>query len=202
MLRWVGSATCHRRSATATAAWRNLSCSLTVWSRYGRASARRTPSAQSPLLDRFNSAGITAQAISPTGPAGYEVLIDNQCIDFQTGDIELATEGGIERDGDARFQPIGEPGPSTPVRDRLGFRRQIDGDVVYYILPEAWKMIMAGRDPDATARQLLSLGVLLPGESNRTQKKVRVPGLKTTQRVFAVAHSTLFADLDRGTAAC
>jgi hypothetical protein len=36
------------------------------------------------------SAPASAQTISPTCPAGYEVLIDNQCIDYETGYIVLA----------------------------------------------------------------------------------------------------------------
>lgn len=95
----------------------------------------------------------------------------------------------IERDGASRFQRIGS---NDPVHGRLGFMRETNGEVIYLIPPETWKSLMAGRDPERTARDLIARGIMEPGEGGRTQRKERLPGHKNSQRVYAVCHSALF----------
>lgn len=104
----------------------------------------------------------------------------------------------IERDGTAKFQ---KPESTEPIRDRLGYIKRKsaveDGShvesITYLILPEAWKSIMAGRDPGRVARDLLDRGILMPGENGRPQRKERLTGMPP-QRFYVVPHNALFAD--------
>ena len=105
----------------------------------------------------------------------------------------------VERDGAAKFQ---RPNSAEPVRDRLGYIKRdaiLDRDgsnvdlITYLILPQAWKAIMAGRDHERIARDLVTKNILLPGEGNRTQRKVRLPH-QQPQRFYVIPHAALFAE--------
>jgi uncharacterized protein (DUF927 family) len=96
----------------------------------------------------------------------------------------------IERDA-VRFQKFAS---AEPVRDRLGFVRDDGGDTEYLILPEMWKVLMAGRDPRRVARDLADRGILKRDSEMRPDRKERLPGMKRTQRVFVVGHNALFDD--------
>ena len=102
----------------------------------------------------------------------------------------------IERDGVSRFQRIlqNDSVSPEPVRERLGFVRPADGDILYLILPEAWRSLMVGRDPERTARDLMDRGIIKPGENNRTKRNERLPGHPKPQRFVVVSHSALFGD--------
>jgi putative DNA primase/helicase len=107
----------------------------------------------------------------------------------EADDAVLHLRAIIERDGAARFQRLDS---TDPVPNRIGFIREADGDIVYLIPPETWKMVMAGRDPGRAARFLLEKGILQPGEGNRLQRKERLLRGANPQRVYAVRHSALF----------
>ncbi|WP_072389081.1 DUF927 domain-containing protein [Hyphomicrobium sp. CS1BSMeth3] len=99
----------------------------------------------------------------------------------------------IERDGASRFQK--DSSPSDAVRDRLGFTKPDvnTGDVLYLFQAEAWKSIMAGRDPGRIARELVGRRIIRPGENGRTQRKERLSG-HPPQRFYVISHTALFAD--------
>ena len=87
------------------------------------------------------------------------------------------------------------PGSSEVVHQRLGYIREIEGDIEYMISRESWKALMAGRDARRTARELAG-----PAEfSNTTWKGDQTPrsvcpAISNSQRVYVVRHAALFAD--------
>jgi len=105
----------------------------------------------------------------------------------------------IQRDGDSRFQALEriQSGKwqfrgNYPVKDRLGFVREVDGDKEYVIQPETWNELMRGRDA-TVAKQLAEKGVL-KAEAGRPYKKSRLPGFPDPIRVYVVNNAILFAD--------
>jgi uncharacterized protein (DUF927 family) len=97
--------------------------------------------------------------------------------------------------GSSRFERIFRTGDDDaprrehemPVRDRCGYREDVDGTVVYYVLPSMWKSeICADLDPNHAAKLLRDRGVLQPGEGTRLQKKVRLPENPKGARVYAL----------------
>ena len=102
----------------------------------------------------------------------------------------------IERDGASRFQSAN----GDPVRDRLGFVREIEGgDTQYLVMREAWRALMIGRDAGRAARDLVARAIVIPGSDGRPTRKERVPGHKNPQRVYVISHAAIFDDGEAGT---
>ncbi len=80
------------------------------------------------------------------------------------------------------------------LHNRIGFIKGGDENAMYFIPPESWKSLMAGRDPDRAARVLREKGILQPGEDGRLQRKERVPGSSHPRRVYAICHVALFRE--------
>jgi uncharacterized protein (DUF927 family) len=97
----------------------------------------------------------------------------------------------IERDGASRFQ---RSSSTEVVHQRLGYIREIEGDIEYMIPRESWKALMAGRDARRTARELAERGILKRDSEGRPDPKERVAGHKYSQRVYVVRHAALFTD--------
>lgn len=75
----------------------------------------------------------------------------------------------------------------TIVRDRCGFRAEVDGATIYYVLPAMWRdEICADLDPGYVAKLLRERGVLHSGEGTHIQKKVRLPDYPNGTRVYVV----------------
>ena len=97
--------------------------------------------------------------------------------------------------GRSRFEQIhradgtDDPGRADEaiVRDRCGYREEVDGVVEFYVLPSMFKSeICAGADPKQVARLLLDRGVLLPGDGAHLQQKKRLPEYPDGTRVYVV----------------
>jgi hypothetical protein len=114
------------------------------------------------------------------------------------GDAERATAIAAVRrfivaNGDARFEAIGADADDKAPRiiKRAGWRRRDDGSTVYLIAPDVWRgEVCAGLDADAAAKALRAAG-FLHGDDGRLTRKVRLPGVPTPARVFAVAGAIL-----------
>jgi uncharacterized protein (DUF927 family) len=114
------------------------------------------------------------------------------------GDAERATAIAAVRrfivaNGDARFEAIGADADDKAPRiiNRAGWRRRDDGSTVYLIAPDVWRgEVCAGLDADAAAKALRAAG-FLHGDDGRLTRKVRLPGVPTPARVFAVAGAIL-----------
>jgi uncharacterized protein (DUF927 family) len=92
--------------------------------------------------------------------------------------------------GESRFEEIGGDA-ARPVVNRAGWRRRDDGGTVYWIAPDVWRgEVCAGLDADAAAKALRAAG-FLHGDDGRLTRKVRLPGVPTPARVFAVAGAIL-----------
>jgi hypothetical protein len=103
----------------------------------------------------------------------------------------------IERDGNSRFQVIGETATGKLtledkqiIKDRLGFRRSGVDDTEYLVQKESWKQIMVGRDA-AITKELVARGILKT-EPGRSNKNARIPGFNKPQRVYVISSSALF----------
>jgi uncharacterized protein (DUF927 family) len=95
--------------------------------------------------------------------------------------------------GESRFEPIGMDveGTAPRVINRAGWRKR-DGDGWQFLIaPDVWRgEVVAGLDGDAAARALRAAGFLL-GDDGRLTRKVRLPGIATPARVFAVSGAIL-----------
>lgn len=81
---------------------------------------------------------------------------------------------------------------TRPVVQRAGYRKLVKGTYVYSILPEVWAGEICGNlDPETVARTLLQAGYLMPGESGRLRKKVRLPGHDSPVRCYVVSAEIL-----------
>lgn len=99
----------------------------------------------------------------------------------------------IELHGSSRFAPWHDT--AKTVYERVGFVRTISetgadmvgdaaaafgsnggGRVVYYILPEGWKEICKGHDPQAIAKELWKRGALSRGSDGKFSIATRLPG--------------------------
>ena len=66
---------------------------------------------------------------------------------------------------------------SQPTRDRVGYKRVVDGKLCFYVLPESFeKELCSGYDPELVADVCINAGMLVrSNEKNRIQQSVRLP---------------------------
>lgn len=85
----------------------------------------------------------------------------------------------IEQYGTIKFETFKQFG-SEPIHshERVGFREDREGEIVYYFFPEPFHKILAGYDSAAIAAELNRRGLLLkPNADRRFQKNKRFAGL-------------------------
>lgn len=102
--------------------------------------------------------------------------------------------------GESRFAPIKKdsrdvlpaetmypPSPETKAGatyNRVGFRFDDDEGTHYLVLPHAMAEVCEGFPRTWAAKELVSAGLVLPGENGHSQKKHRIPGRKEPTRVY------------------
>jgi putative DNA primase/helicase len=96
----------------------------------------------------------------------------------------------LERDGESRFSPLHPDGTADSqafgTRDRLGFRRSVEGGTEYLVLREQFRQeIAAGFDAAAVAAALAAVGALKLDSDGAKTRKEYLPGLGR-QRVYVI----------------
>lgn len=72
------------------------------------------------------------------------------------------------------------------VRDRCGYREDLDG-MAYYVTPQAWRSdICAGLDHTYVGKLLRDMGALISDNDKRLQKNVRLPEGSGPTRVYVI----------------
>ncbi len=102
----------------------------------------------------------------------------------------------FELHGSARFEDwVNASG--RVVNNRAGFRKvDTEGQVTFYVLPEAFKEICKGFDPKVAAKALASAGWIAPDRSGGYQQKPRLPEMPAsrcyvfTPRMWEDDHAT------------
>jgi uncharacterized protein (DUF927 family) len=92
----------------------------------------------------------------------------------------------FQENGRSRFEGAGDNLSGAQIRDRAGFRKQVEtlGEEgwEYLAFPETFTHeICAGFDSKALARELVRLGLLLPGTDGKTSRLVKLPGMKKSR---------------------
>ena len=133
------------------------------------------------------AAGVFAQAAGIL-PAGKEMNIFEAvraCFDAwldQRGGVGATENENIinavalflEKHGQSRFQDVDDK--NSTCFNRAGFRRMMDGQVQYLVLPQSFKEIVVGYPPARAARVLYEAGLLEKGkEADRYTNKVKTP---------------------------
>lgn len=111
------------------------------------------------------------------GTAGEEIALISQVRLF------------FENNAEARFTPWDRIDDSHAPRtmNRAGFVRFGSDSTIFYVLPETFRRdVVQGFDPAWAARILVSNGFIRPGEQGRPQRKERIPGFNSTQRVYVI----------------
>ncbi len=111
--------------------------------------------------------------------------------------IVAQVRGLIEAHGDSRFVDLGNEVPNNPVRDRLGYRIQQDGEPAWLVFPEAWRAeFITGFDPNTAARALIGKGILRTNmKGHQYQKKIG----SRLHRFYCIT-SAIFAGAEEGEA--
>ncbi len=90
----------------------------------------------------------------------------------------------FEKHGASRFEDI-DADIGQHILNRVGFYRYRNGIREYMVLPEAFKReVCQGFDVKTVSRALEKAGWIALGEGVRKTQKVRLPGMKTTTRVY------------------
>lgn len=83
----------------------------------------------------------------------------------------------LEQHGQSRFQSVDTP--DALCVNRVGFRQEVDGRTVYYVLPESFKTeVCHGYDHKRAAVVLLEKGILIAGDSRNVKRRpsISLPG--------------------------
>jgi uncharacterized protein (DUF927 family) len=97
----------------------------------------------------------------------------------------------FEQYGVSRFELIGEDG-APMVHTRAGFRK----GSMRYVLPEAWTEICKGFDAKMIAAELVARGVIETDHESKPKKAKRLPGHKSSIRVYHVDLDRLFEGVE------
>lgn len=103
----------------------------------------------------------------------------------------------FERFGGTRYQPWdpnddnyeGESGAAGrhPTAERYGFRKKVDGEIHYFVLPESWrKEVCKGLDMTQVNKVLVARGMLKPGGDNRASSSIHLPAGMGKRRCYVM----------------
>jgi putative DNA primase/helicase len=105
----------------------------------------------------------------------------------------------IERTASSRFEPWEKADAKYAVYDRLGYVKDVkdtgEGQL-FYILPQGWKEICRGYNPERLSAELVKRGIMKPGSGNKTSRPEWLPGMSRgkKRRVYVLDASALFED--------
>jgi putative DNA primase/helicase len=102
----------------------------------------------------------------------------------------------IERSGSSRFEPWDKADAKYVVYDRLGYVKDTSEGQLFYILPQGWKEMCRGYNPERLSAELVKRGILKPDSSNKTSRPECLPGTPKgkKRRVYVLDASALFQD--------
>ena len=90
----------------------------------------------------------------------------------------------IEAHGESRFAPLDDV-DARPVPNRVGWRKGVGAERVWYVLPEQWRAeVCEGINPAATAKALAERGMLRRDSAGKLQRSERTP--YGTKRVYVI----------------
>lgn len=161
------------------------------------------------VLNRFAliaAAGTLAMELGITGwPQEEAFWAAKQCFDawLQNRGGITAQEGHeilrqvrhfFELHGDARFTVIGIDDLRV-TSNRAGYKRWIDGNWHFYVLPECFKQdICSGLDASAATAILTEKGWLMPDSQGKSTRAENLPWSEKTTRCYRFDSSKVFAD--------
>lgn len=100
----------------------------------------------------------------------------------------------IEQHGASRFQDIGNPGATCI--NRVGFRRQVDSETEFIVLPESFrKEVIKGHAPRRAGEVLRAAGWLRQGDGKSTTKR-DLPGMGRVRAYVLTVPRDSQADAD------
>lgn len=107
----------------------------------------------------------------------------------------VAVRSFLEAHGSSRFAPWTEP--DLVVHQRVGYARQHEGGMAYYVLPESWRSaVLAGHDATIIGRAMARRGYLKTNDDGKLSTKQRLPD-GSERKVYVVLPS-LFTPVEGG----
>lgn len=91
---------------------------------------------------------------------------------------EILKQVGLffEQYGESRFSPWDKQSDDRPTHNRVGFKREEDGGMRFYVLPQSYRAeLCKGHDPKTVTAILLKHGLIEPGKDGRPTQLVRLP---------------------------
>ena len=101
----------------------------------------------------------------------------------------------ISQHGQSRFEPW-DSQPDHAVTNRVGYRRDIDGEMYYLIFPEAFKTIVCiGLNHLEAAKYLINARFLEPDVSGSADKVYKLPREGISARLYSIKANILSYDI-------
>lgn len=102
----------------------------------------------------------------------------------------------FEAHGSSRFEPF-EADDSIRIVNRVGFRKEVNGDTRFFVLPESFKgEIIKGLNPQTATRILIEAGWLIPDPNGtHTPQREILPGLGR-KRVYVFTSAVFGKELE------